>query len=349
MDKKTGIIIGIITAVIVILVAVVFVMEGKTEKVDSNVILTLNGENYTVDEFNIFSKLTNDESDDINKKMTEDEIVTMMNNFIIRKIYNDSAKNHDVALESGDLEKFNQDYDSDAEKYLSVNISKDDYIKYQTEKSLAQNLKYNLSDYYELPVETYNSIVDNFKENDMYKSYSFRMMTIPYEEPKSGDEATSGDATTSGDSGEKEDLSREAQIKVAENVLAKIRSGEDFETLAKEYGSMRLSFKGKDYTLVNGDIEYATSPLLSSKLGNEDLYKAVLELNSGDTTDVIEDKDYTSFQIVKVEAVEDGFVGEAQKELKEVLLNEYADDIVSTGAKYEVNQGTFMRTVYNNI
>ena len=53
MDKKTGIIIGIITAVIVVLVAVVFAMEGKTEKVDSNVILTLNGENYTVDEFNI--------------------------------------------------------------------------------------------------------------------------------------------------------------------------------------------------------------------------------------------------------------------------------------------------------
>ena len=86
MDKKTGIIIGIITAVIVVLVAVVFAMEGKTEKVDSNVILTLNGENYTVDEFNIFSKLTNNESDDINKKMTEDEVVTMMNNFIIRNI-----------------------------------------------------------------------------------------------------------------------------------------------------------------------------------------------------------------------------------------------------------------------
>lgn len=344
MDKKTGIIVGIIAAVIVVLVAVVFSMEGKTEKVDSNVILTLNGANYTVDEFKIFSKLANDESDDINKNMTEDEIVTMMNNFIIRKIYNDSAKNHDVTLESGDIENFKKDYDSNAEKYLSANISKDDYVKYETEKNLAQNLKYNLSNYYELPIETYNAIIDNAKSDDMYKSYSFRMMTIPYEEPKSGDDET----TTSGDSGEKEDLSRETQIKVAEDVLAKIRSGEDFETLAKEYGSTRLSFKGKDYTLVNGDIEYATSPLLSSKLGSDDLYQAVLKLNSGDTTDVIEDKDYTSFQIVKIEAIEDGFVGEAQKELKEVLLNQYADDIVSENAKYEVNQGAFMRAIYNN-
>lgn len=353
MDKKTGIIIGIITAVIVILVAVVFVAEGKTEKLDSNVILKVNNVNYTVDEFNIFSKLSNDESNEIDKKMTEDETSAMMENYLIRKIYNDAAKNHDIMLESGDLENFEQEYDANKEKYLKSNISKDDYLKYKTEEKLAQSLKNNISEYYELPVDIYNQIADSYKESDMYNSYSFRMMSIPYEE-KSGDDASgdvSGDAsgdTNVTESGDTEDLSRDVQLKVAEDVLTKIKSGDDFETLAKEFGSTRLSFKGNSYTLINGETEYATTPLLSSKLGNEDLYNAVIKLNSGDTTEIIEDKDYTSFYIVKLESVEEGFVGESLKELKEVLLSQYADEIIAESATYEVNQGAFLRAIYIN-
>ncbi len=353
MDKKTGIIIGIITAVVVILVAVVFAIEANTEPVDNSILLTINGTKYSVDEFETFAKLSNHDNGDINKIMTEQEALTMLDKFLISKLYYNAATSHNIQLESGDLEKFNKDYDEKVETFLTANVSKDDYVEYKTEETLNQSLKSNMSKYYSLPAETYDAIKKNFESGDMYKTYAFRMMTIPYEAPKSGDsgdvgasgDALSGDA--SGDvSGDKEDLSREAQLLVAQDVLARVKSGDDFEALSKEYGSTRFTFKGNQYTLVNGDLEYAAGPLLSSKLGNEDLYNAVIKLSSGDTTDLVEDEKYTSFQIVKVEALEDGFVGEGEKELKEILLNEYADDIVSQGANYEMNQGAFVRMMY---
>lgn len=352
MDKKTGVIIGIISAVIVVLIAIVFVTESKTEGVDKNVIMTVNGVNYTVDDFNIFAKLVNDdESDDINKNMSEEEIEEMLNDYLIRKIYSDDAKDHDIELESGDLEKFEEDYANDIEKYAKANISKEEYIKYQTEKTLEQTIKNDISKYHELPTDTYNQIVENYQAADLYKSYAFRMINIPYEKETSGDTSgdISGDVTSTTESGDEEDMSREAQLKVAEDVLAKIKSGDDFETLAKEYGSMRLSFTGNNYTLINGEIEYSPAPFLSSKLGNEDLYEAVIKLNSGDVTEIVEDEDYTAFYIVKLEAVEDGFVGESLKELKEVFLSQYADDIVAQNTKYEVNQSAFIRVIYGNI
>lgn len=345
MDKKTGIILGIISAVIVVLVAVVFVMDANTEKVDSNTILTINDVQYSIDDFITFSKLTNHENGDINKNMTEDEALSMLDSFLLRKLYYDAAVAHEVKLDEDSISKYEDEYGKDEATFLTANISKDDYKKYEEEKELAQKLQYNFSDYYTLPDETYNSVKDSFKKENMYNTYTFRMMTIPYEEETSGDDA-SGDETNVLESGDKEDLSREAQLKVAEDVLARIRSGEDFSALAKEYGSTRLSFKGNEYVLINGDVEYATTPLLASKLGSDDLYEAVTKLSSGDSTDVIEDTKYTTFQIVKLEGVEEGFVGEGEKELKEVLLNEYANDIISEGARYEMNQGAFVRMLY---
>ena len=121
---------------------------------------------------------------------------------------------------------------------------------------------------------------------------------------------------------------------------------EKYKEVSKEYGVTRFTFSGNEYKLVNGDLEYTTSPLLESKLGNKKIYDAVLKLNSGDVTEIIEDEEYTSFNIVKLESLEDGFVGEGEKELKSVLLSEYANDVVSSGMHFEVNQAAYIRALY---
>lgn len=345
MDKKTGIILGIISAIIVVLVAVVFVMDSNMDKTDNNTILEINDVKYSTDEFKVFTKLANHANGDINKEMTEDELLAMLDTFLFRKLYYNAAVAHGITLAEDSKATYETEYAEDEATFLAANISKDDYIKYKTEEEMAQELEYDFANYYTLPDETYNSVKESFEAEDMYDTYTFRMITIPYEVPASGDEA-SGEEVDVLESGDTEDLSRETQLAIAEDVLAKIKSGEDFGELAKEYGSTRLSFKGNEYVLINGDVEYATTPLLSSKLGSDDLYEAVTALPSGECTEIIEDTEYTTFQIVKVEAKEDGFVGEGEKELKEVLLSEYARDIIAEGAHYEMNQGAFMRILY---
>lgn len=353
MDKKTSIILGVIAAVIVVLVAAVFVMDSKTVNYDKNTLMIVEGKEYSVQEFEKFAKLTNHENGDINKVMTEEETMTMLDNFLLQKIYMEAAIKHNIVLESGDTQNIPSDYDKDASVYVAANISKEDYIKIKTDNALVDKLKYNLDDYYTLPNEIYDQLVENFKNEGMYKTYSYRLMNIMYDEPKSGDE--SGDVVeileeglSSGDteSGDVEDRTRETKLAIANSVLEKIKSGDSFEELAKEHGSTRLSFVGNDLQMLNGEIEYATIPLLQSKLNSENLYNIVLDMKSGDITDVIEDEESNTFQIVKVESIEEGFVGEGEKELKSVLINEYANDIVSANMHYDMNEAGYIRALY---
>ena len=250
MDKKTGIILGIISAIVVILVVMVFVMDSKVEPMDKNTILVVEGENYTIDEFQKFAKIINhEESGDITKKMTEEETMSMLDAFLIQKIYLNAAKKHNITLESGDTANFESDFEDDAIAFASGDISKEDFIKYQTETALVQKLQNNIGDYYTLPDDIYNQIKDSFISENLYKTYGFRLMQIPYDAPKSGE---SGETDIlDKDEEEKEDLSRETQLKLAESVLQRIKSGESFEELSKEYGSSRLTFKGSEYTLVH--------------------------------------------------------------------------------------------------
>lgn len=344
MDKKTAITLGIIVALMVVLITAVFVMDAGTEKVDKNTIITVENEPYTVQEFEQFAKILNyEESGDINIKMTETETLSMLDRFLQQKIYLKAAKSHDIVLDSGDIGDYSGDYDDDKDVYQGANVSKEYYVQYNTEKDLVEELQINFSEYYTLDDERYTTIKDSFEENDMYKTYEFRLMMIPYEVPTSGDEETD---ILEDESGETEDLSKEAQLKVAEDVLARIKSGESFEELSKEFGSTRLTFEGNQYTLVNGDKEYATSPLLESKLNNHEVYDKALEMNSGDISEIIDDEDDTAFYILKIESLQDGFVGEAEEELKQALLSELADEIVSEGIKFELNQSAYVRTMY---
>ena len=165
-----------------------------------------------------------------------------------------------------------------------------------------------------------------------------------YDQNVSGDQSGDNSGDVSGDSDTSK--SRENVLAKAERVLAEVRASGDFEALAKENASYRITFKGAGYAFVNGEIEYATSPILESKVNCHELYHALIETNSGDTTEVIEDEEGSAFYFAKLENVQEGFVGEAEKELKEILLLQYANTLVMSDVKYEINTAAVMRVLY---
>lgn len=301
-------------------------MNAINSKVDENILFVVGGKQYNVEEYKIFEKISNFELGDINKIMDENQKLIMVYNFLIHKIYLTSAINNNITLEENEIKSFSNDFNTNESVLNAANISKDDYIKYKEETAIVEKLKANFGEYYELPNDIYTKVRDSFIKDNLYKTYSFRIITIAYEDNLK---------------------SKEEKLIVANNVINKIKAGEDFEKLAKEYGSSRITFAGNNYKLVNGDLEFATSPLLESKLNNKELYNAIIKMQNGEITEIMEDEQNTCYQILKLESIEDGFVGEGEKELKNILLNEYANDILADEIEYKVNQSAISKVLYS--
>ena len=347
MDKKKGIILGVVTAIIIVLLIAVFVMDANTEKISPNAIVEIEGTEYTVDDFKKFIKLVNLEDGDINKVMTEEETLTILDEYLVRKLFSTAANTHQIKVEAETLQSFETDYEKNSTNLTNAGISKEEYINFKTEQELVEILFYDFAKYYTLPDATYNEFKEQYKNLGEYKTYNYRMMFIPYEEKVSGD--TSGDEVDLLESGDKEDLSKEAQTLVANDVLARIKSGESFEDLAKTYGTPRygITQTGTLYMTKNGAIESVTSPMLDGALFNSTvLINAVKGMQSGDLSEVIDDTQNTSFTIIKLEGIEEGFVGDAEKELKDALLMQEASNIVSENAHWKTNESALMRALY---
>lgn len=338
MDKK-NIIIGVIAAVVVALIVAVFAMSSGVPKVSKDIMVTVDGAEYTIDDFEIYKYIKNEADGDISKELTVDELTTMVDEFVKSKVYVSAANKKGIRVPSEEEETYKNDYAEKASTYKKYGISESDYLRYARDEYKEKELSNNFANYYELPEEYYNDFVDSYTGDK--KSYEFRIMMFGYDADVSGD--TSGDA--SGDSGDSK--SRENVLAKVEKTLAEVKASGDFEALAKENASYRITFKGSGYAFVNGEIEYAASPVLESKLNNTDLYNALIKLNSGDTTEIIEDAEGSAFYFAKLENVQEGFVGEAASELKDLLLLQYAQTLIMKDVSYEVNNSAMMRVLYN--
>ncbi len=342
MDKK-NIIIGVIAVVVVALIVAVFAMSSNVPKVSKDIMVTVDGTEYTIDDFEIYKYIKNEANGDISKELTVDELTTMADEFVQSKVYVSAANKKGIRVPSEEEETYKNDYAGKASTYKKYGISESDYLRYARDEYKENELSGNFANYYELPEEYYNDFVNSYTEDK--KSYEFRIMMFGYDADVSGD--VSGDA--SGDvSGDVDaSKSREKVLAKAEKTLAEVKASGDFEALAKENASYRITFKGSGYAFVNGEIEYAASPVLESKLNNTDLYNALIKLNSGDTTEIIEDTEGSAFYFAKLENVHEGFVGEAASELKDLLLLQYAQTLIMKDVSYEVNNSAMMRVLYN--
>lgn len=338
MDKK-NIIIGVIAAVVVALIVAVFAMSSGVPKVSKDIMVTVDGAEYTIDDFEIYKYIKNEADGDISKELTVDELTTMVDEFVKSKVYVSAANKKGIRVPSEEEETYKNDYAGKASIYKKYGISESDYLRYARDEYKEKELSNNFANYYELPEEYYNDFVDSYTGDK--KSYEFRIMMFGYDADVSGD--TSGDASV--DSGDSK--SRENVLAKVEKTLAEVKASGDFEALAKENASYRPTFAGASYVYVNGTIEYATTPLLETKLNNTDLYNALIKLNSGDTTEIIEDTEGSVFYFAKLENVQEGFVGEAASELKDLLLLEDAQTLIMKDVAYEVNNSAMIRVLYN--
>ncbi len=348
LDKKSLITLGVIAVIVIVSIIAVFSMsmeDGKLTKIDADLIVTVNGKDYMIDEFQKFEYLKNEADGDIAKQVSGEEKEELINTFVSNKLYVAAADSKKISVPTEELEKYRTEYASKSDTLSPYNISEADYFNYKKDEYKINQLTQDFASYYSLPQDIYDEFKESISGEDL-KSYSYRMMSFNYEvKDESGESGeaieTSGELSTdvSGDSAEsgEEDKSKETVSATVQDVFNRVKSGEDFEELAKEYADFRLTFKGSQYDFGYGKLEYAVGPLLQSKVGNDALYEAIKKTASGEYTDIIDDTENTTLYFARVESVEDGFVGEAENELKEILLSQYMDTLIEKDVKYEVN------------
>lgn len=344
------VIVSIIAVVIVALVLGVFYISKDVPKTSLSTIITVDGQDYSIEEFNKYASIANEAEGDISKVLTSGDKQTLLESYLQTKLYVASADKNNITVPEEEITNYEAEYDEKAAVFSPYGVSKEDYLKYKEDSYKMNELATNFSEYYALPEEYYNAILEAYSGDQ--KTYSFRIMSFYYDAAteESGDteevtvpEETAEEPAENTEETEEKDNSRETVLATVESVREQVINGGDFETLAKENASYRLAFKGNSYTLVNGDLEYATTPLLQSKIGNEELYNKVLELNSGETTEIIEDISSNMFYIAKVESIEEGFVGEADEELRQILISQYRDTLIGSNISYEVNQAGLLK------
>lgn len=340
MDKSKIAVI-VIAVVMVILVGYVLVISGNDSGMTRDQYLEIGENIYTVKDVKNHILITNESAGDIAKELSFEEKEEAINAFLSTKLYANAAVEKGIQVPEEEVTKFKSEY---AEKALlnANGISEEEYIAYATDSYRADQLVQNLKEYYELPESQYDAVVESIEEP--MKSYSFRIMNFYYDEEVAADVSGETSGETSGEV--VSETSRESVLATATEVRQKVISGEDFSTLAKEHSSYRYTFKGSMYTLVNGDVEYATSVLLQDKLGNETLYNAAKDLQSGECTELIEDEEQNMIYLLKMETVEDGFTGEADKEMREILLYQMQDALILEDLHYHVNDTALIDLLY---
>lgn len=354
MDKKS-IIVMIIAVVILALVITVFAISADIPKIEKDVILTINEEKYYASEFEKYMYINNEAAGNIAKKLSVEETDEMLGQFGQAKLYTYAANGKGITVPSGETENFKKEYASKADLFAQYGVTEADYIKNSEDTYKANTLYSNATKYYELPADIYESVLE--ADSGEKKTYSYRVIEMDYvENTVSGDVSGETASNASGDivstlTGSENADSRDAVLEKATAALGKIKGGEDFQTVAKEYmssGLGRIKYTA-DYTGINflkGDLEYAVSANLKTAVGNDVLYNAILKLNSGDCTEVVEDAENNKVYIAKVETLEDGYVGTALNEYKQGLLMASFESLILDGVKYEYNTQGIYRVMY---
>ncbi len=345
MDKKQLVIVYVIATVIVALVVGVVIVSDTTPRLTKNEVLKVKNNIYTLDELEKFMNISKEADGDIEKSLTEEEMETIYSNFIQSKIYAAAADSKKISFPSGEATSAQAEYDSKAEIFEAHGITSGDYMRYAEDNYKMTTLKNNFSAYYDLPEDLYNEFKNSYSGDDL-KSYSFRTMRFYYEEPESGE---SGDVEPKvNESGEVVEDRRKDVIRAkAEAALVEVNNGGDFEKIAEEHADGRYTIHNNGLLYLNGNLEYAIGPTLESKLGSIDLYNKVKALNAGEVTEIVHDEEGTSFLFTKLESVEDGFVGEADKEVREELLMQIQESIILEEVKYEENMSALIQFMYN--
>lgn len=305
MDKKITGIIMFLVVVVLVLIGVAFIADSKDDY-----IVKINDIGYKKEGFENYYRIryfemeeennekTDEEKEKLDKEQIKEDTFTEYENVLF---INQIAKEKGYKMSSSLVSTIEATYDAEdfnKERLTELGISRDAYIETQKLVEMANDFYNNLDEYYSVTDEYFASYMEEAKD-DM-KSYDFRMMQFAFEKNE-----------------ETGEVNKEEVIEKAKGILERVKNGEDFETLAKENATVRLTISENELKQYNGEIESVDKPYLSSYLSNTDLYDALLELEAGEYTEVISNDDNASF--IKLEAINEGVKEETKEALKKEL------------------------------
>lgn len=287
--------IGIIAISIFLIVLIVFVL--LYDSVIDKTILKINGEKYMTDDFNNFTCLLElEQGTNIDSKSAYDE-------YINTKLYYQKALNSGITLTEDEIKELDEYYESESvnkEALSALGIEKDEYMNYLKEASLATKFTNSLGEYYPISDEAY--ALYKSENAELLKMYNYRIMQISHEIPEDAEDTTVT-----------EEIKQVTKSKI-ESVLERVKSGEDFETVAEEYGTLRIVQGLSGFQLINnGQLE--SMPLVY--LSDESIYLEIKGINQGEYTNIIETAD--GYEFAKLESIDENLTEEADAKLRSDL------------------------------
>ena len=335
INLKQKIAIGIISVLLIGTIIFAAIYDSYI----NDCVLEVNGIKYSDEDFEKFLRMVEYENDSAYSEAGVD-IEDTFGKYADMKVLLQEANKHGVTLTEEEKKSIQEAYDSedmDKEKLSIYGISREDFIKVCEESSLATKYEGVMGQYHYLSEEDYQ--LNRAQFSDGFKMYSYRIMQVIPEKAE-GEE----------DKPITEEDRQLAKTRAAE-ALEKVKNGEDFEKVAEEYGSLRITQNlAGQYNVINGALE--TLPLLYM---NQDLpiNKAIINAKAGEYTEIIYDND--SYSFAKVESVEEGLSEEAEAKVRSDLNNQYANEyikantvIVKNLSKAKKIKLTERREVVNN-
>lgn len=339
MDKKIGIIAGILIVLVIGLIVGAFIADSKDDS-----ILIINDVGYSKDSFEKYYKVryyeelkkdssssdeTSSEAEETSNTVNKEELkTTALNEFATYMIINKEAKQKGFKLSDEAVKEIQEEYDAedfDRDTLTSLGVTRDDYVEAKKVEKTYNGFVETIDEYYDVPQST----IDNYFEinKDSLKGIDFRIMQF---------NVTSTEATTD-ENGEEIPASsnKDEVVTKAQAVLDRVKAGEDFETLAKENADQRYALTGTELKQVNGELESCDIPYLQSYLmfscsEIETPLKALK--NPGDYTELVSNDNYVAF--ARLEAVRDDISEETRdamiKSLAQTVGESYLSSLVQS-------------------
>lgn len=309
MDKKSIIVVGILGVILLAIIGAVFIYDGK---INTNIV-EINGEKYSKSDFESYVKVWQ-----YGNGSTPVDMDTMFSNYQVYKLYSQYVEKYNIELPSGEQVSGLTDADK-AKLEKDYNLSESEYMRVQTEISKVDYLFANLQEYWIVSDEEYNT--HQAGNEDKFKMYDYRVMQVAVEAApeKSGDVSGEESGDISGDTSEQ--ARKDAAKSKAVTALAKVKSGDKFEDVAKEYGTTRITYTNGGYSIVNGTLETISGLYMESYLWDANIIKALQTLKPGEYSEIYESD--SSYLFVYLEKIREGLDESDANAFKRQIGNEH--------------------------
>ena len=249
--KGNGEVVVILIAAIIIIGAIVALFIGDAT---NDILLTVGGEKFTVDDFKNYVKVWNYEDNS-----SKDNVSQMFSQYEVYKIYSQRAKKAGLELDGSELPASPESGD-EAILLNDFALTSGDYMKVKNEIALAEKLYSSPYELGKVPKDISGDYLLYLYQNGRIKdmdihTYKFRVIQVPIEQPdeETQNEALSGDVSgeISGDNTKKkEDYETEAR-EMAEKILALVNETKDLEVVEESRLDSIINYSGESYS---GDI-----------------------------------------------------------------------------------------------